>query len=281
MRKRLMSIAIGAMMVIGLVGCSEKTVAIKETTKSDIQQDASKELFNGDSLEIIDPVKTPQETDTPADTIKPTETEKTVETTKPTEGMKGTNQLTDEMNEKVEVFKCYTDQKQRLFTIEATVGGKASIWTSWDNYKIYSQDTGVAKAEGQIIYGVSEGTTYIVVECMSLTEVYKVVVKGVANIEDVGSDNVQLGINQLTDEMNEKVEVFKCYTDQKQRLFTIETTVGGKAAIDTAWSDYKIYSQDTGIAKAEGQIIYGISKGTTYVVVECMSLKEVYKIIVE
>ena len=275
MRKKLLSIVIGIIMTIGLVGCSETSDSVKETVKNETKEELQDSSVD-DLLEIIEPLETTQDK-----VEKQTETTAPVETTKPIGGVKGTNQLTDEMNEEVDVFKCYTDQKQRLFTIEVTVGGKASIWTSWDNYKIYSQDTGVAKAEGQIIYGVSEGTTYIVVECMSLTEVYKVVVKGVANIEDVGSDNVQLGINQLTDDMNEKVEVFKCYTDQKQRLFTIETTVGGKAAIDTAWSDYKIYSQDTGIAKAEGQIIYGISKGTTYVVVECMSLKEVYKIIVE
>ena len=55
----------------------------------------------------------------------------------------------------------------------------------------------------------------------------------------------------------------------------------GKASIRILWSDYKLYSQDTGIANIEGKIIAGVSKRTTYVVVEYMGHRDVYKIIVE
>ena len=95
------------------------------------------------------------------------------------------------------------------------------------------------------------------------------------------SKNTVKGTNQLTDEMMEKVEIFKCYTEQQQRVSTLKVTVGNEVAIDTAWKDYELYSQDTGIADIKGKVIYGVAKGTTYVVIECMSLQQVYKIIVE
>ena len=279
MKKKLLGTILATIMVISLAGCGKEVAKSQGDLTVGTEQDA--EATTGESLEVLKPVETTKQEETSsAEVTTPEETAKQEETTKPVESNKGINQLDEEMNEKVEVFKCYTEQKQRLFTIETTVGGRAAIDTVWDDYNLYSQNTGIAKIEGKIICGVTEGTTYVVIECMSIREVYKIIVKGESSSGSINI-NSQIGTNQLNEEMNEKVEVFKCYTEQKQRLFTIKTTVGGKAAIDTVWDDYKLYSQDTGIANINGKLIYGVSKGTTYVVIECMSLKEVYKIVVE
>ena len=291
MKKRLVTILMGTMMIFSMFGCGSEANSSKDDenteTKESLVVIEPVETTKDEETEKITETTTVEEQNTQGDETKPVETSKLEETSKldqettgDAESVKGTNQLTDKMNEKVEVFKSYTEQQQRVNTLNTTVGGKASVWTSWSDYKIYSQDTGIAKIEGKIVYGVSEGTTYIVVECMSLMEVYKVVVKGIANSENE-TINIQLGTNQLTDEMMEKVEIFKCYTEQQQRVSTLKVTVGNEVAIDTAWKDYELYSQDTGIADIKGKVIYGVAKGTTYVVIECMSLQQVYKIIVE
>lgn len=97
--------------------------------------------------------------------------------TKLPEVVQGANQLTKEMNEDVEVFKYSSENMQKLKTLKTTVGGKVSISTAWQDYTILSQNTAVAVADGKIICGVSQGTTYVVVvSSLGLRTVYKVVV---------------------------------------------------------------------------------------------------------
>lgn len=171
MRKKLLSIVIGIIMTIGLVGCSETSDSVKETVKNETKEELQDSSVD-DLLEIIEPLETTQDK-----VEKQTETTAPVETTKPIGGVKGTNQLTEEMNEEVEVFKCLTDLEKEVMTRTIEVGGKVGI-SAWQDSTLYSQDTGIASVEGMIVSGVSEGTTYVVVESqLGLRQVYKIIVK--------------------------------------------------------------------------------------------------------
>lgn len=93
---------------------------------------------------------------------------------------KGENQLGSEFEQEVENFQYSDKMTQRLNTITLRVGEKrtpsaASVWTGSE---IFSQNTGVAVADGIIVKGVAKGETYIVVEAPTgMTQVYKVVVE--------------------------------------------------------------------------------------------------------
>ena len=89
--------------------------------------------------------------------------------------------------------------------------------------------------------------------------------------------------NELTEEYNQDVEAFK-YLDKSQRnLRTLKIKVGEKITPQAAavWSDCEIFSQNTNIAKAQGIVIEGISKGETYVVVEAATgMSQVFMVVV-
>ena len=289
MRKRLVSVILGTMMVVSLVGCSKEATVSNGNVNSEMQQSDTEKTSEDGSFEIIYPVETPNgeetekqtETAAPEVTTKPVETQKPEETTQPVESVKGTNQLTDEMNEKVEVFKYLTDLEKKPTTRTVEVGGKIGI-SGWQNATLYSQDTGIASVDGMIVTGVSEGTTYVVVESsLGATQVYCIVVKGISSSNEQVDVNIQKGTNQLTPKMNEEVEVFKYLTELEQRPLTRTIEVGGKVGIG-GYQNATLYSQDTGIASVDGMIVSGVSKGTTYVVVESsLGLRQVYKIIVK
>ncbi len=89
--------------------------------------------------------------------------------------------------------------------------------------------------------------------------------------------------NELTEEYNQDVEAFK-YLDKSQRnLRTLEIKVGEKITPPPAaiWEDCEIFSQNTAVAKAQGIVIEGISKGETYVVVEAATgMSQVFMVVV-
>lgn len=287
MRKRLVSMVLGIIMVVSLVGCGKEAAVSK-----DVGKESAAETTIGESFEVIAPIESTEEETTPVEVetqelTTQFETDKPVETTtqeqikESVENIKGTNQLTAEMNDEVEAFKYLSDLEKRIFIKDVSVGGKVSI-SAWQDSTLYSQDTGIATVDGMIITGVSEGTTYVVAESsLGLRQIYCINVKGQSVEVGTSSENMPLGKNQLTDKMNEEVEVFKYLSEMEQRLNTKNVSVGGKVSI-SAWLNSTLYSQDTGIALAEGMIITGVSKGTTYVVVESsLGLRQVYKIIVE
>lgn len=289
MRKKLIGTIIGTMMIVSLMGCGKEA----NVSKDDIQGSVA-ETTTEETMEVLKPIESTEEVTTSEDTkpsegitqvetTKPVETTTPEVTTKPAESVKGTNQLTDEMNEEVEVFKYLDDLSKKTRTETVTVGGKISLALVLPGSTIYSQDTGIAVADGLIITGVSEGTTYVVAESsLGQRMVFCINVKGQSSESGNEEQHIQIGENQLTSEMNEEVEVFKHLDDLSQRTRTETVAVGGKVSIALILSGSTIYSQDTGIAVADGLIITGISKGTTYIVAESpLGLRNVFKIIVE
>lgn len=92
------------------------------------------------------------------------------------------------------------------------------------------------------------------------------------------------GINEVSAEYEGLIESFKSQDGGRILLNTLYVKVGENVTprAATVWKDCVIYSQDTAIAKADGNIITGISKGTVYVVIEsALGMTDVYKIVVE
>lgn len=99
--------------------------------------------------------------------------------------------------------------------------------------------------------------------------------------EQIQSDNVR---NEVPEKYEQAIEEFKYQSDGFIKLNTLNIKVGEFVTPMAAsvWGNCTIYSQDTTIAKADGAIIEGISKGTVYVVVENpVGMTDVYMVIVE
>ena len=87
------------------------------------------------------------------------------------------------------------------------------------------------------------------------------------------------------DDINQIPDFFQAEVDE-QRYATSPMTkyvkVGEYISISTAWTNYTIYSENTGIAVAEGNLIKGVAPGETYIVMACnKDVMQVYRIIVE
>jgi hypothetical protein len=89
--------------------------------------------------------------------------------------------------------------------------------------------------------------------------------------------------NELDDDYNQDVEEFKYLDKAQKNLRTLKIKVGEKITPQAAavWGDCEIFSQNTDIAKAQGIIVEGISKGETYIVVEASTgMSQVFMVVV-
>ena len=92
------------------------------------------------------------------------------------------------------------------------------------------------------------------------------------------------GENQLTEEMRSEVEAFQYQNPMSVQLLTLRVRVGEKVTPMSAmtWSGCTILSENTSVARGNGSVVEGVSKGETYVVVVSpQGSTQVHKVIVE
>ena len=89
-------------------------------------------------------------------------------------------------------------------------------------------------------------------------------------------------INQIPDFFQSKVDELRYAGASRVNLMTKRVKVGEYVSLSTAWTDYVLYSENTNIALPEGNLIKGVSPGSTYVVIAVnKDVNSVYQIIVE
>lgn len=90
------------------------------------------------------------------------------------------------------------------------------------------------------------------------------------------------GENQIPKEHENAVMLLKYADDPTRKISTIKVKVGEYAAPHIAWTNYRLYSENTDIAVGEGVLIKGVSKGETYVILEAATGNtQAYYVIVE
>ena len=96
------------------------------------------------------------------------------------------------------------------------------------------------------------------------------------------ADPVTTVKSQTTSAMNYEIEVFKAQSESIQSLNTVRIKVGNNGVPTLKWADCTFYSQNTDIAVGNGELIYGKSKGITYVVMKAKTGQmSVCRVIVE
>lgn len=104
-----------------------------------------------------------------------------------------------------------------------------------------------------------------------------------SNEENSSQAVTDVSKNELDDDYNQDVEEFKYLDKAQKNLRTLKIKVGEKITPQAAavWGDCEIFSQNTDIAKAQGIIVEGISKGETYIVVEASTgMSQVFMVVV-
>lgn len=93
-----------------------------------------------------------------------------------------------------------------------------------------------------------------------------------------------IGENHIPSKWESKITSLQHSPSSTVSLFTIRVKVGEYATPSAAaiWPDVVIYSQNTGVAAAEGILVKGVAKGETYIFVESMGMNgSAYLVIVE
>jgi hypothetical protein len=89
-------------------------------------------------------------------------------------------------------------------------------------------------------------------------------------------------INQIPDFLEAEVNELRYANAPTVHLMTKTVKVGAYISLPSAWDNYVIYSENTNIALPEGNLVKGISPGSTYVVkAAAKNVCTVYLIIVE
>ena len=96
----------------------------------------------------------------------------------PTPSPTDVNQIPDFLEGKVNELRYADELTVRNHTKHVKVGEYISLPSSWDNYVLYSENTGIALPEDNLVKGVSPGSTYVVkAASKSVCTVYLIIVE--------------------------------------------------------------------------------------------------------
>jgi len=108
-----------------------------------------------------------------------------------------------------------------------------------------------------------------------------------SGIFDSGSNNElptpsPTDIDQIPDFLKAEVDELRYADESTIRLMTKYVKVGEYVSLPSAWDNYVLYSENTLVALPEGNLVKGISPGSTYVIkAASKNVHNVYLIIVE
>lgn len=189
------------------------------------------------------------------------------------------NQIPEAYENDVKVLQSADDLKLNTLTLEVEVGKTVAPHAAgtWKNGVIYSQDTDIAKPDGQVVLGVAPGETYIVYAKGGMSQAYRVVVSEPEATADPNSTN------QIPPKYNQDIQLLQLSNAQRLDLMTLRVAVGEFTAPREA-STFRagvIYSQNTDVVLPDGLIIKGIAPGETYIIYDNDGLVTAYRVIVE
>lgn len=188
------------------------------------------------------------------------------------------NQIPEAYAEDIRVLQSSDALKLDAMTLRVEVGATVAPKAAgvWKNGVIYSQDTDVAKPDGQLIQGVAPGETYVVYVKSGMSAAYRVIV---TEPEPTVSPDSK---NQIPPKYAQDVQLLQIGDAQMLQLMTLEVQVGAYTAPPQAatFRSGVIYSQNTDVALPEGLMVKAISPGETYIVYDNDGLVVVYRVIV-
>lgn len=188
------------------------------------------------------------------------------------------NQIPEKYENDVQVLQSSDDLKLSTLTLEVEVGKTVAPHAAgtWKNGVIYSQNTDIAKPDGQVVLGVAPGETYIVYAKGNMSQAYRIVVSEPEPQVDPNSKN------QIPPKYNQDIQLLQVSSVQMLELMTLEVAVGEYTAPREASSFRSgvIYSQNTDVALPEGLMIKGIAPGETYIIYDADGLITAYRVIV-
>lgn len=188
------------------------------------------------------------------------------------------NQIPAQFENDVLVLQSSDDLKLSNLTLEVEVGKTIAppAAGTWKSGVTYSQNTEIAKPEGQVVRGIAPGETYIVYAKGTMSAAYRVIVSEPE--ATVAPDSK----NQIPPKYNQDLQLLQIATPQQQKLMTLEVKVGEYTAPREAatWRNGVIYSQNTDVAMPEGLIVHGVAVGETYIIYESNGLVSAYRILV-
>lgn len=188
------------------------------------------------------------------------------------------NQIPEKYENDIQVLQSSDDLKLRTLTLEVEVGKTVAppAAGTWKNGVIYSQNTDIAKPDGQVVLGVAPGETYIVYAMNGMSQAYRVVVSEPEATVDPNSKN------QIPPKYDQDLQLLQSSNAQQLELMTLKVAVGEYTAPREAatFRSGVIYSQNTDIALPEGLMIKGIAPGETYIIYDYDGLVSAYRVIV-